>query len=132
MNILVTGGAGYIGSHTCIELMANGYVSGRPAIGISYIEIDDYMDLMRYRVNSYGIYVYDGGETGLKNGDRIVRFGDYEVSSSATLKSALQSYKVGDTVTVTVVRGGKYEDVNVTLIEDKPAETKIELSTERQ
>lgn len=114
------------------ELMANGYVSGRPAIGISYIEIDDYMDLMRYRVNSYGIYVYDGGETGLKNGDRIVRFGDYEVSSSATLKSALQSYKVGDTVTVTVVRGGKYEDVNVTVIEDKPAETKIELSTERQ
>ena len=114
------------------ELMANGYVSGRPAIGISYIEIDDYMDLMRYRVNSYGIYVYDGGETGLKSGDRIVRYGDYEVSSSATFKSALQSYKVGDTVTVTVVRGGKYEDVNVTLIEDKPAETKIELSTERQ
>ena len=25
MNVLVTGGAGYIGSHTCIELMANGY-----------------------------------------------------------------------------------------------------------
>lgn len=114
------------------ELMTNGYVSGRPAIGISYIEIDDYMDLMRYRVNSYGIYVYDGGETGLKNGDRIVRFGDYEVSSSATLKSALQSYKVGDTVTVTVVRAGKYEEIGVTLIEDKPAETKIELSTERQ
>ena len=114
------------------ELMANGYVSGRPAIGISYIEIDDYMDLMRYRVNSYGIYVYDGGETGLKNGDRIVKFGDYEVSSSTTLKSALQSYKVGDTVNVTVVRAGKYEDISVTLIEDKPAETKIELSTERQ
>ena len=114
------------------ELMTNGYVSGRPAIGISYIEIDDYMDLMRYRVNSYGIYVYDGGETGLENGDRIVRFGDYEVSGSATLKSALQSYKVGDTVTVTVVRAGKYEEISVTLIEDKPAETKIELSTERQ
>ena len=25
MNILVTGGAGYIGSHTCVELLANGY-----------------------------------------------------------------------------------------------------------
>ena len=87
---------------------------------------------MRYRVNSYGVYVYDGGETGLQNGDRIVRFGDYEVSNSTTLKSALQSYKVGDTVTVTVVRSGKYEEVSVTLIEDKPAETKIELSTERQ
>lgn len=108
------------------ELMTNGYVSGRPAIGISYIEIDDYMNLMRYRVNSYGIYVYDGGETGLKNGDRIVRFGDYEVSSAATLKSAIQSYKVGDTVVVTVVRAGKYEEISVTLIEDKPTETKIE------
>lgn len=114
------------------ELMTNGYVSGRPAIGISYIEIDDYMDLMRYRVNSYGIYVYDGGETGLRNGDRIVRFGDYEVSSAATLKSAIQSYKVGDTVVVTVVRAGKYEEISVTLIEDKPAETKIELSTQKQ
>ena len=25
MSILVTGGAGYIGSHTCLELLANGY-----------------------------------------------------------------------------------------------------------
>ena len=25
MNILVTGGAGYIGSHTCLELLQNGY-----------------------------------------------------------------------------------------------------------
>ena len=63
---------------------------------------------------------------------RIVRIGDYEVSGSATLKSALQSYKVGDTVTITVVRSGRYAEVSVTLIEDKPAETKIELSTERQ
>ena len=27
MTILVTGGAGYIGSHTCIELVKAGYVS---------------------------------------------------------------------------------------------------------
>ena len=25
MNILVTGGAGYIGSHTCVELLNSGY-----------------------------------------------------------------------------------------------------------
>ena len=25
MKILVTGGAGYIGSHTCVELLDNGY-----------------------------------------------------------------------------------------------------------
>lgn len=112
------------------ELLKNGYVSGRPAIGISYIEIDDYMDLMRFRVSAYGVYVYDGGETSLANGDRIVRFGDYEVQNAENLKSAIQSYKVGDTVNVTVVRNGQYTDLSVTLIEDKPVETKIELKTE--
>ena len=25
MNVLVTGGAGYIGSHTCVELLERGY-----------------------------------------------------------------------------------------------------------
>lgn len=113
------------------DLLANGYVSGRPAMGISYIAIDDYMDVMRYGVVSYGIYVYDGGETPLKNGDRIVRIGDYEVQSVATLKSAIQSYNVGDTVKVTVVRQGTYTDLEVTLIEDKPAESKIELTTKQ-
>ena len=54
------------------------------------------------------------------------------VSKESPVGKAILGRKVGDTVTVTVVRGGKYEDVNVTLIEDKPAETKIELSTERQ
>lgn len=111
------------------ELIDNGYVTGRPSLGISYIEIDDYMDLMRYRVNSYGIYVYDGGATDLKNGDRMIKLGDYEVTNSATLKSAIQSYKVGDTVTITVVRGGVYTDISVTLIEDVPASDGIELQT---
>ena len=84
---------------------------------------------MRYRVNSYGIYVYDGGSTDLKNGDRMIKLGDYEVTNSATLKSAIQSYKVGDTVMITVVRGGVYTDISVTLIEDVPASDGIELQT---
>ena len=104
------------------ELLTNGYVSGRPAIGISYIEINNYMDLLRFGVSSYGIYVYDGGETELKNGDRIVSCGDYEIQSSATLKNAIQQYNVGDTITLTVVRSGRFVDISVTLIESKPAE----------
>jgi serine protease Do len=112
------------------ELLEKGYVSGRPAIGISYIEIDDYMDLMRYGVSSYGIYVYDGGTTALKNGDRIVRFGEYEVQNAATLKSAIQNYSVGDTVPVTVIRNGAYTELSVTLIESTPTNTsQIELTT---
>lgn len=113
------------------ELLDHGYVSGRPILGISYIEIDDYMDLMRYGVMSYGIYVYDGGDTQLENGDRIVRIGDHEIQSAASLKSAIQSYKVGDTVKITVVRSGEFVEVTATLIENKPQNTeKVELRTE--
>ena len=104
------------------ELLTNGYVSGRPALGISYIEINNYMDLMRYGVSAYGIYVYDGGETDLKNGDRIVSFGDYEVQDSATLRNALQKYKIGDKVELMVARGGRFVKIEVTLTESKPVE----------
>ena len=102
------------------ELLTNGYVSGRPAMGISYIEISTYWELLSYGVPNYGIYVYDGGETGLKNGDRIVSIGEHEIQYSSSLKKALQSYKVGDTVEVTVARDGRFTKINVTLIESKP------------
>lgn len=113
------------------ELLTNGYVSGRPALGISYIEISNYMDLMRYGVNAYGIYVYDGGETPLENGDRIISFGEYEVSDSASLKNAIQQFKVGDKVEIMVARGGKFTKLTVTLIESKPEvpeEPKLEIN----
>ena len=113
------------------ELLTNGYVSGRPALGISYIEISNYMDLMRYGVNAYGIYVYDGGESPLQNGDRIVSFGEYEVSDSASLKNAIQQFKVGDKVEIMVARGGKFTKLTVTLIESKPEvpeEPKLEIN----
>ena len=106
------------------ELLTNGYVSGRPAMGISYIEISTYWDLLSYGVPTYGIYVYDGGETGLENGDRIVSIGEHEIQYSASLKKALQSYNVGDTIEVTVARGGRFVKINVTLIESKPEESK--------
>lgn len=102
------------------ELLTNGYVSGRPAMGISYIEISTYWDLLSYGVPTYGIYVYDGGETGLENGDRIVSIGEHEIQYSASLKKAVQSYKVGDTIEVTVARDGRFVKVNVTLVESKP------------
>ncbi len=113
------------------ELLENGYVSGRPALGITYIDINNYMDMMRYGVMSYGVYIYDGGDTPLKNGDRVVRLGDYEVQDSATLKAAIQSYKIGDKVNVTVARNGRFVELEVTLIEEKPEQSGIELDTKQ-
>ena len=33
MKILVTGGAGYIGSHTCVELIEAGYEPNKEGVG---------------------------------------------------------------------------------------------------
>ena len=41
------------------ELMAHGYVSGRPALGINAITISDQFTAMMYRVNYLGVYVRD-------------------------------------------------------------------------
>ena len=40
MTILVTGGAGYIGSHTCIELISAGY---------DVVVVDNYVILVKKR-----------------------------------------------------------------------------------
>lgn len=42
--VLITGGAGYIGSHTCVELMA----AGLKAVGESAAEPDWRIALLRY------------------------------------------------------------------------------------
>jgi S1-C subfamily serine protease len=50
-------------------------------------------------------------------GDVIVGFDGREITSSAELQSAVESKRPGDTVTLTLLRGGDREDVEVTLDE---------------
>ena len=60
------------------DLLENGYVSGRPYMGITYIAVTDAQTAAQFNVNAYGVYVVDvvqGGpadKAGLKTGDRIV------------------------------------------------------------
>ncbi len=52
-------------------------------------------------------------------GDVVVAVDGKPIDSGEQLYSALQSFKVGDTVTLTILREGKKEDVKVTLQEAK-------------
>ena len=60
------------------DLLENGYVTGRPYMGITYLAVNDAQTAAQLGVNAYGIYVVDvvsGGpadKAGLKAGDRIV------------------------------------------------------------
>ncbi|MFJ8210095.1 S1C family serine protease [Streptomyces sp. NPDC096033] len=55
------------------------------------------------------------GKAGLKPGDVITEFGGKQVDSGPTLISLIWTYKPGDTVKLTYVRGGKPTTVDITL-----------------
>lgn len=105
------------------ELIANGYVSGRPALGITALSITDYQTAMQYGVANLGVYVAsvtEGGsaeKAGLKVNDLFVSIDDTAISSRADITTILGKYEVGDTVKVQVVREQHIITTNLVLME---------------
>ena len=101
------------------QLISNGYVTGRPSMGVSLINISDAQTAMSYRVQELGVYV---AKTNVPNspfvsGDRIVSVDGQKVDEYADVKSIVQSHKVGDTLSVVLSRNGSEQTVEVTLQE---------------
>ena len=103
------------------DLLENGYVTGRPAFGITVITVSDVQTAMQYGVSSLGVYVnsVDAGSgaeaAGMKAGDRIVSIGSQLVETTDDVTNALKSYNVGDVVEVQVDRGRELITLQVTL-----------------
>ncbi len=103
------------------ELTNYGYVRGRVMLGINYVDVDSSYKAMYYRVGALGVYVAESPyNDDLKVGDRIVAVDGTEVTYGADVKAAIKDRAVGDEIALTVVRGGKYVDVKVTLREYVP------------
>ena len=102
-----------------VSLIENGYVNGRPAMGVTIVEVDTPEKAEYYGVSSLGVYIYGVEEgsaaekAGLQPGDRILSIGDVEVSDSAALTNFVKSCEVGDTVPMTVARQGKAVQVEL-------------------
>lgn len=106
------------------ELIEYGYVTGRPQLGISVVEISDRQTMMAYRASETGVYIAETtGENGLEAGDRIVSINETEITAGSQVKEIISACKVGDVVTVRVERNGEQLDIEVTLTESKPAAT---------
>ena len=107
------------------ELIANGYVTGRPALGVTVLSIENAQTAMQYGVSSLGVYITDvesgsaADKAGLQAGDRIISINNLVVESFADLSAALDNYAVGDTVEIMVSRGGSTVTVSLTLQEKK-------------
>ena len=77
---------------------------------------------MKYGVSLTGVYIQEvtgenAKEAGLKPGDLIYMINKKEVTSSEMLISEIQSHKVGDKVTFTIVRDDKMHEIKVKLQE---------------
>ena len=116
------------------DLLENGYVSGRPYMGITYIAVTDAQTAAQLNVNAYGVYVVDvvqGGpadKAGLKAGDRIVSIDGTEIAQKDDLGTLMQQHTAGDTLCITVARDGQMQTVSLTLGEKNASNTAAQRS----
>lgn len=105
------------------QLILFGYIKGRLLIGISGKDITETI-AKQYNLQ-VGVYVTDvsqgsGAEqAGVKNGDILVGMDGKEVKTINDMDSIKKSHKVGDTVSVTIIRQGNKKDLNLTFSEEK-------------
>ena len=107
------------------QLIENGYVSGRPQIGIEMIDLTSMQDAVLHGVRNLGVYVNavlsdNAKKAGIKEGDMLYYIEDTRVEKPSDLTDALLKYKVGDKVKLTVVRDNEIIDLTVELSEQKP------------
>ena len=108
------------------DLQENGYVSGRPYLGITYVAVTDESTAQQLGVSAYGIYVVDvvsgsgADKAGLQPGDRIVSIDGSEIASRDDVTSIIEQHAAGDTISITVARDGQMVTVSATLGEQTP------------
>lgn len=105
------------------NLIENGYVSGRPEMGIRVLAISDLQGLMQYGVEQPGVYIMEvvkgsGAEkAGLKAGDLIISVDGNAVRGTQDVTAALDKHNVGDELKMQVARNGKIVEANIVLQE---------------
>ena len=111
------------------SLIENGYVEGRPAAGITIVDLTSAQKAMQYGVSITGVYIQEvtgenAKKAGLKAGDLIYYVDDVKITDSSTLLNTIQSHQVGDTVEFTIVRDNEIKKFNVKLQDSQEASGK--------
>ena len=102
------------------DIMTNGYVTNKAYMGITPQTMTAQMaQQYRYDVTE-GVFVCSvdpdsaADKAGLKLGDVITKMDDKDIASYEDLVAAKKAYTAGDTVTLTVYRGGETIEVPLT------------------
>ena len=102
------------------DIMENGAVTDKAYMPITAGTMNEQM-AAQFNINvTEGVFVYSvveggaGDKAGLRLGDVITKMGDKTLTSRQDLSAAMKGYRAGDTVTLTVYRGGQYIEVELT------------------
>ncbi|MBQ6900338.1 MAG: trypsin-like peptidase domain-containing protein [Firmicutes bacterium] len=102
------------------SLIENGYVEGRPAAGITIVDLTNPQDAMQYGVSIAGVYIQEvngdnAKKSGLESGDMIYYIDDVKVTDSSVLLAEIQKHEIGEEVTLTIVRGNDIKKIKIQL-----------------
>jgi serine protease Do len=106
------------------QIIQKGYFA-RPYMGIRYQPVNPAI-AARYNLPAqWGVYVMEvvegspASKAGLQQGDMITKIGDVALDETHSYVNTLFTFKSGDQITLTVMRGGKEMQIPITLGEAK-------------
>lgn len=108
------------------DLITNGYVTGRPILGITCLQVSDYLGAIQNMTPGLLVTSIDNNmaiaSSELNVGDTITAVNGTQVRTVEELSEVIKDMKPGDTVTVTIVRTDsrgreKSYDIDVVLSE---------------
>ncbi|MBQ1893252.1 MAG: trypsin-like peptidase domain-containing protein [Clostridia bacterium] len=102
------------------DIMDYGFVTGRPYLGVTTKNVSYGMGMFSYYTYPQVISVLPGSpaeKAGIQENDVITAINGKAVNSSAELRVTINTFSIGETVTITIQRGNSSFDVNVTLLE---------------
>ena len=109
------------------DIMENGQVTDKAYMAIKAGSMTEQM-AAQYNIDvTQGVFVYAvekggaGEKAGLQLGDVITKLNDTEITSMSDLSMAKKGFKAGDTVTLTVWRGG--QEITLSLTFDEQPQT---------
>ncbi|MBO5938969.1 MAG: trypsin-like peptidase domain-containing protein [Clostridia bacterium] len=93
------------------DIMEYGYVTGKPYIGISFVE------------NAKGgVYITSSTNELLKEGDQILVIDGNPINKISDMYPTIDAMKVGDVIKMTVQRDGTQLNLEIEVVEYKPAQ----------
>lgn len=104
------------------DIIINGKVTNTTiTLGVSLVNVENDYQKMQLQVNDNGVYIVQiekdsiAEKSNLKLGDRILKINEKEITNSADVKRVMKNSKIGDKLTIVVIRDNKNETIEITL-----------------